>query len=98
MLERRSGRLAKARVIIGAAPGASQRDRHVRYIRSHHYYYYYEEMDGGQRPSEKHCSTIKEAMTYILGINMVILSLICAQSNMTYRSNMIKVTDKIYQV
>ena len=32
MLERRSGCLAKARVIIGAAPGASQRDGHVRYV------------------------------------------------------------------
>ena len=41
MLERRSGCLAKARVIIGAVPGASQRDWHVRYKRSHHYYYYY---------------------------------------------------------
>ena len=33
--------LLKARAIIGAAQGASQRDGHVRYIRSHHYYYYY---------------------------------------------------------
>ena len=32
MLERRNGCLAKARVIIGAAPGVSQRDGHVRYI------------------------------------------------------------------
>ena len=31
MLERHNGRLDKARVIIGAAPGASRRDGHVRF-------------------------------------------------------------------